>query len=136
MKPPLCRTDLMQSQRSPPLGGVDFFFDLLESVSHRSSFVMVGAGLLRLRRRVGMWLWLPGYGVRVCSRSMRWRWLLLWLLELECRLRRLCFRRCESSRERLCVFTPFRFMGWAAFAVATVARCVILVNVTCFILWV
>ena len=100
----------MQSQRSPPLGGVDFFPDLLESVSHRSSFVMVGAGLLRLRRRVGMWLWLPGYGVRVCSRGMRWRWLLLWLLELECRLRRLCFRRCESSRERLCVLR--RFFLW------------------------
>ena len=70
VKPPLCRTDLMQSQRSPPLGGVDFFPDLLESVSHRSSFVMVGAGLLRLRRRVGMWLWLPGYGMRVCVRAV------------------------------------------------------------------
>ena len=45
--------------------------------------------------------------MRVCSRGMRWRWLLLWLLELECRLRRLCFRRCESSRERLCVLRSF-----------------------------
>ena len=100
----------MQSQRSPPLGGVDFFPDLFESVSHRSSFVMVGAGLLRLRRRVETWLWLPGYGVRVCSRCMRWRGLLLGLLELECRLRRLCFRRCESSRERL--FILRRFFLW------------------------
>ena len=31
-------------------------------------------------------------------------------------------------------FAPFLFMGWAAFAVTAVARCVVLINVTRFIM--
>ena len=60
-KQPLCMTVLMQSQRRFPLGGVSFFPDLHESVSHRSSFVRSGAVLLCLRRRVAVWV--PMWGV-------------------------------------------------------------------------
>ena len=58
------------TEETANLGG-SFFLDLYESVSHRSSFVGSGVGLLRLRRRVVVWV--PKWGCRTCSRGRRGR---------------------------------------------------------------
>ena len=51
-KPPLCKTDLMQSQRWLPDGRVVFLLGLQDSVSHLSALVRSGVICLGLRLRV------------------------------------------------------------------------------------